>query len=131
MTDCIFCRIVTRQEPAEVVYEDDVCMAFLDKYPQARGQLQLIPKKHYRWIYEVPEIGQIFATAGKIIRAIIPVLGADHATLATFGRQVAHAHIWIVPQYQTSQGFREFGKETVTEDTTLASELRNAIVKGV
>ena len=105
--DCIFCKIVSKQEPADIVYEDDLCLAFLDKFPQTRGHIQLIPKKHYRWIYQVPEMGQLFVTAQRLIRAIIPALGADHVTLATLGREIEHAHIWIVPQYKTEVALKE------------------------
>jgi histidine triad (HIT) family protein len=99
MGDCIFCQIVTKNAPAHIVYEDDHYLAFLDKFPQTRGHLQLVPKAHYRWVWEIPDIGTFFGVAQKIIRAIIPVLGADHVTLSTRGDEVHHAHLWIVPQY--------------------------------
>lgn len=107
MENCIFCRIIERKEPAYFVYEDDETIAFLDHFPQTRGHLQLTPKTHYRWIWELPNIGQFFTIAGKIIRVIIPVLEADHVTLATFGQQVPHAHLWIVPQYKEAVKVRE------------------------
>ena len=107
MSTCIFCQIIAKEIPAHIVYEDELVIAFLDKYPQTRGHLQLVPKKHYRWIYEMPEIGTFFETAQKIIRGIIPVLGADHVTIATFGYQVEHAHLWIVPQYKKKVDLKE------------------------
>lgn len=123
--NCVFCQIVAGKSPADIVFEDKLFLAFLDKYPQARGHLQLIPKKHYRWIYDVPEIGEIFVAARKIIRAIIPVLGASHVLLATLGEEVPHAHIWIVPQYKRRL-------ENSREDReALAHLLREAIKKEV
>lgn len=118
MSSCTFCHIVEKKEPAHIVYEDINYLAFLDTYPQSRGHLQLIPKTHYQWIYEIPEIGQFFSVAGRIIRAIIPALGADHVTIATFGRQVAHAHLWIVPQYRDTQTIKE-GSGQLTKEKTL------------
>ena len=44
--DCVFCRIVDRRSPAEVVYEDDEVMAFQDLYPKAPVHLLIIPKRH-------------------------------------------------------------------------------------
>ncbi len=73
MEHCVFCRIVTHQEEANIIYEDELCMAFLDKYPQTRGHLQLIPKKHYKWIYDIPEFGKFFVIAKALIR-VIPLL---------------------------------------------------------
>lgn len=99
MDDCIFCQIVTKNAPSHIVYEDRDYLAFLDKFPQTRGHLQLIPKTHYPWVWEIPNVGAFFVVAQKIIRAIIPVLGADHVTLTTRGDEVQHAHLWIVPQY--------------------------------
>lgn len=99
MYDCIFCQIVAKSSPAHIVYEDDHHLAFLDKFPRTRGHLQLVPKTHYRWVWEIPEIGMFFGVAQKIIRAIIPVLGADYVTLTTRGDEVHHAHLWIMPQY--------------------------------
>ena len=133
MTDCIFCDIVTRQASAHIVYEDADVLAFLDKYPQTRGHLQLVPKKHYQYIYEIPEIGDFFNCAKNIIRVIIPVLNANHATLATFGRQVEHAHLWIVPQYSIEQEFSESSIGTAFESESpqeLAQLLRRAISGG-
>jgi len=46
MSDCIFCKIVDREIPANVVYEDDSIMCFHDVSPQAPVHVLLIPKKH-------------------------------------------------------------------------------------
>lgn len=100
MSDCIFCRIINHELSAHVVYEDKSTIAFLDKYPKTRGHLQLVPKQHARWIYDIPDIGSFFVTAQKIIRGIIPVLEADHVRIATFGDEVFHAHLWIIPYYK-------------------------------
>lgn len=126
MKDCVFCMIILRQAPAEIIYEDEETIAFLDRYPQARGHLQLVPKRHIRWIYQLPDIGSFFAVAQTIIRDIIPALGADHVTLATFGREVAHAHLWIVPQYKRQVRIKEgYGKKT--ELKTVATLLKQAL----
>lgn len=132
MSSCVFCQIVSHEAHAFIVYEDADYLAFLDKYPQSRGHLQLIPKTHYQWVYDIPEIGQFFTVAGRIIRAIIPALGADHATIASFGRQVTHAHLWIVPQYKHDQMIVE-GRGQQTKEEALqeiANSIREAL-KGV
>ena len=46
MSDCIFCRIVNKEIPANIVYEDDKILCFLDVNPQAPVHALLIPKKH-------------------------------------------------------------------------------------
>jgi len=47
MTDgCAFCRIVARESPADIVYEDDEVLAFKDLYPKAPVHLLIVPKRH-------------------------------------------------------------------------------------
>lgn len=128
MIDCVFCQIAAHKEPAYIVYEDSLCLAFLDKFPQTRGHLQLIPRKHYQYIYDVPEIGEFFTTAKQLIHAIIPMLGADHVTIATFGKQVDHAHLWIVPQYLHEVRLREFNSRTLVSSLSdIAVLIKNAL----
>lgn len=131
--ECVFCQIVSKEESADIIYEDNLCLAFPDRHPQTRGHMQLIPKKHYQWVYEMPDMDKLFSTAQRIIHAIIPVLGADHVTLATFGHQIRHAHIWIVPQYTKIVQVRESlnGRKTAEGSIDLAGILREAIVKEV
>ena len=52
MTDCVFCRIVARQSPAEVVYEDDAVVAFKDIYPKAPVHLLIVPRRHIASLVE-------------------------------------------------------------------------------
>jgi histidine triad (HIT) family protein len=47
MTDgCVFCRVVARESPADIVYEDDEVLAFKDLYPKAPVHLLIVPKRH-------------------------------------------------------------------------------------
>ena len=46
MSDCLFCRIITRQSPAEITYEDDAVVAFKDIYPKAPVHLLIVPRRH-------------------------------------------------------------------------------------
>lgn len=78
-------------------------------------------------------MGSIFTVVQKIIRVIIPVLGAEHVTLGTFGHQISPAHIWIVPQYRTYRTVKE-GKQTHASLPPLAETaklLRLALSKEV
>lgn len=130
--DCVFCKIVRKEAPALIVYEDKNYVAFLDKYPRSRGHLQLIPKIHCSWVYEIPDIGLFFSTAGAMIHAIIPALGADHVTLATFGHEISHAHLWIVPEYAGSgRTILERGGQEREGQEALAELLRKALSKEV
>ncbi|OGS27341.1 MAG: histidine triad nucleotide-binding protein, partial [Elusimicrobia bacterium RIFOXYA2_FULL_69_6] len=46
MADCIFCKIIARQIPSQIVYEDEQAVAFQDVSPQAPAHLLIVPKKH-------------------------------------------------------------------------------------
>ncbi len=53
--DCIFCKIVTRQMPAEFLYEDDVCVVFKDLHPAAPVHLLIMPKRHIRSVNDLKD----------------------------------------------------------------------------
>ena len=55
MIDCPFCRIVARQSPADVVYEDDAVLAFKDIYPKAPVHLLIVPKRHIASLLDASE----------------------------------------------------------------------------
>ncbi len=46
MTDCVFCRIITRESAADIEYEDDAVVAFRDIYPKAPVHLLIVPRRH-------------------------------------------------------------------------------------
>lgn len=46
MADCLFCRIIRREIPAQIVFEDDRALVFKDVSPQAPAHLLIVPKKH-------------------------------------------------------------------------------------
>ncbi len=61
MTDCIFCRIIKKEIPAAIVYEDEEFLAFEDIDPLAPVHILIIPKKHMETIEDVPAAeGQLF-----------------------------------------------------------------------
>jgi len=71
--DCIFCKIVNKQAPADIVYENDKIIAFKDVNPKAPVHLLIIPKKHILSIdhIEIQDktlMGEIILTAQKIAR---------------------------------------------------------------
>lgn len=108
MKDCIFCKIANKEIPAHIVYEDDKYMAFLDINPHTPGHVQVIPKKHYRWVWDVPELGEYFEIARKIARAQMKAFGTDWILSKTVGDEVPHAHIWVFPNNQVKADKKDF-----------------------
>lgn len=97
MDSCIFCKIIKKEIPAYVVYEDANYLAFLDIHPQTPGHIQVIPKKHYRWVWDVPNIGEYFEVARTLALAEMKAFNTDFIISKTVGDEVPHAHIWVFP----------------------------------
>ncbi len=97
MTDCVFCKIVAGEIPAHKVYEDDNFLAFLDIHPQTPGHVQVIPKTHYRFVWEVPNVGEYFEVARKVALAQQKAFDTDWILSKIIGDEVPHAHIWVFP----------------------------------
>ncbi len=95
--NCIFCKIVRKEIPAHIVYEDENFLAFLDINPQSPGHTQVIPKEHYRWVWDVPNTGEFFGVAKKLALALRRAFGVDAIFSKIMGDEVHHAHIWVYP----------------------------------
>lgn len=99
MQDCIFCKIVAHELPSLTVYEDNDYLAFLDINPRTSGHTLVIPKRHYRWVYDVPEFGKYWEVAKKVTIATLKSLTPKYVSYLSFGTEVPHAHISVVPMY--------------------------------
>jgi histidine triad (HIT) family protein len=104
MKGCVFCKIVKGELPCWKVYEDKNFLAFLDIFPFTEGHTLVIPKKHYRWVWDLPtskqispNIGEYFTVAGKVINHYRQVSGEEWVSSVVWGKLVPHAHIQIYP----------------------------------
>src|SRR5437588_7270208 len=102
---CTFCRIVSREEEAAVVFEDDLSLAFLDHRPLFPGHCLLVPKAHYERLSDLPAslVGPLFQNAQLLERAIEEGLGADGTFVAlnnVVSQSVPHVHIHLVPRHR-------------------------------
>jgi histidine triad (HIT) family protein len=105
MNDCVFCRIVEKKIPAQVVYEDDEFLAFLDIRPITPGHTLVIPKEHSK---------DLFDTSGEALCRVMPLLQrlaqairqAAHADAVNIGmnngsaagQEIFHAHFHVIPR---------------------------------
>jgi histidine triad (HIT) family protein len=108
MTDCIFCKIVRGELPSHNVYEDEHFLAFIDIHPQTPGHVQVIPKQHYRWVWDVPQIGAYFEVVQKIAKAQQKAFGTDFVLSKTVGDEVPHAHVWVFPSNEAQGDKNDF-----------------------
>ncbi|MBI4136689.1 HIT domain-containing protein [Candidatus Roizmanbacteria bacterium] len=128
MTDCIFCKIVNREIPSYNIYEDADYFAFLDIYPRVKGHTLLIPKKHYHWVYDVPNFGGYWEKAKLISDAMQKALKPEFITFVTHGLEVPHAHIHILPRQKGETSFVPEQKKLSKEEMgKIAEELRQIL----
>ena len=104
---CIFCRIVRKQAPASVVYEDDAVIAFLDIRPLNMGHTLVIPKAHYVDVFDAPEeqISQVYKVSKQIALAVKKATKADGVSLIqqngkAAGQDIFHLHVHVVPRFE-------------------------------
>lgn len=105
---CIFCKIVNKEISANIVYEDSDFLAFLDIRPQSPGHCLVIPKNHYRWVWDVPNIGDYFAVVKKLALAQKKAFNQDLIVSKVVGEEVPHAHVWVLPDKNTSGNKEDF-----------------------
>ncbi len=101
MSDCIFCKIVKGDLPCYKVWEDEKYLAFLDINPVSKGHTLLIPKSHYQWVYEVPNFGEYWEKALDVTKKLQKALRPKYISYFTHGLMVPHAHIHIIPRFDT------------------------------
>jgi len=97
MDDCIFCKIVNGDIPCFKIHENDDYLAFLDISAFVDGHTLVIPKKHYRFFWEVDEVGGYYKFVSEICKHFTEELGFKYVDTLTFGRMVLHAHVHLLP----------------------------------
>ena len=108
MDDCIFCKIVKGEIPADKVYEDDDFLAFLDIHPVSIGHTLIIPKTHYRWVWDVPQIGSYFEVVKKIAHAEQKAFNQEAIWSGIKGDEVSHAHMSVMTHSDTEGDKKDF-----------------------
>ena len=105
MKDCIFCKIVKKQIPADIIYEDNNTLAFLDINPVNIGHTLVIPKEHYKTITDTPDaiLANMMKTAKRVAKALKKGLNVDGFNIhcnngKVAGQVVFHVHLHIIPR---------------------------------
>lgn len=97
VTDCIFCKIVKGEIPCHKIYEDDDFIAFLDIFPWCEGHTLVIPKEHYRWVWDSENPGKYFEIVNKIANHYREIFKTEFVMSFVYGYDVEHAHIHLLP----------------------------------
>jgi histidine triad (HIT) family protein len=112
VSDCLFCRIVAGDEPAEIVLDEPHAVAFLDARPVFSGHVLLVPREHVETLADLPAdlVGPFFTTAQRVATAVERAMEA-HGTFVAMNNRVSqsvpHFHVHAVPR-RRKDGLRGF-----------------------
>ena len=105
--DCIFCKVVAGELPAQIVADDERTVAFMDISPGTRGHLLVVPRRHAQDLLEVePEdLHATVDTAQRMARRVVERLGAHGVNIlssrgAAAWQTVFHFHVHVIPRYE-------------------------------
>ena len=128
MNGCLFCSIVKKDIPAEVIFKNDGAMAFLDIHPMALGHTLVIPKRHGGTILDLSlgDFTSVFEAVREVEQMIIKFIKPDGFTLGVnqgkvSGQEIDHFHFHVVPRFNNDGGgsfqavVRNAPKESIKE----------------
>jgi histidine triad (HIT) family protein len=107
MNSCIFCRIAQKRVPANLVYEDEKAMAFLEIRPLNEGHTLIIPRLHYENIFDIPQelIMHIQGVTKRVALAVKKATQADGISIMqqngkAAGQEIFHLHVHVIPRFE-------------------------------
>ena len=135
--DCIFCKIISKEVPAKILYEDEYSISFLDAFPVAKGHTLVIPKKHFAQIQDMSsDMNQkLFDTVHKMITKIDSVMGSTLVLIHNgkdSGQEIMHVHVHLIPRGIDDSGdnldsmFKNKIKLTDDEIDDLCTQIKSA-----
>ena len=105
--NCIFCKLANGDIPTATLYEDDDFRVILDAGPASKGHALILPKEHYKNLYELDDetAAKALVLAKKMITKLTDVLGCDGYNIVqnngeVAGQTVFHFHIHLIPRYE-------------------------------
>jgi len=105
--DCVFCKIVRGEIPCHKIFEDDDFIAFLDIKPINKGHTLVVPKTHFKDLFDFPVIleEKFLNFLKKVSFAVKKAVGADGLNVAmnngeAAGQVIFHQHTHIIPRFK-------------------------------
>jgi histidine triad (HIT) family protein len=114
MENCLFCKIIAGEIPAEKIYENEKTLAFLDINPVNPGHTLVIPKAHHENLVDTEDglLCEIILAVKKLAPVIVKAVGAEGYNLgvnsgASAGQVIFHTHFHIIPRF-SNDGFKHW-----------------------
>jgi histidine triad (HIT) family protein len=130
MTDSIFTKIIKREIPAEIIYEDEHTLVIPDKFPSMPGQLVVISKRQVDYIFKLPteEYLALMTTTKKVSLALDQALDTLRTCIMIEGFEVPHIHVRLYP-CTSPELIQEPRKEASAEELKiLATKVREKLL---
>ena len=113
--NCLFCKIINKDVPSKIVYEDDIVMVIMDIYPSVDGHVLVIPKKHYTDIFELDDdtLLHINKIAKDITNLLLKKLNETSMTWSVnYGdrQEIKHYHLHLLPNYGKNKAKKDIEK---------------------
>lgn len=104
--NCIFCKIIDKEIPSDIIFEDDSAIAFLDIKPVSKGHVLVVPKKHTADALSADDdaLKDLMPKVKKIAQALVKTTKADGINIsvnngAASGQIIFHLHFHLIPRF--------------------------------
>ncbi|MDD2208603.1 MAG: HIT domain-containing protein [Bacilli bacterium] len=113
--NCIFCKIIKKEIPSKILYEDNDFIVIMDANPDSNGHILIIPIKHYKTFEDLDDLIllKINNLAKKMKDLLVDKLDIEGLTLATnygINQMVKHYHLHLIPAYKEDLGLEDIDK---------------------
>ncbi len=130
MRDCVFCN--KEKLATDIVYEDELVMAFMDMEPINEGHILLVTKEHYLDVDEIPDeiLSHLMLISKKIVSALKEIYMPDGYSIMQNGgafNDVGHYHLHIFPRYQRDGFGWTYGGSIKNVNKEIAMKIKGKI----
>lgn len=119
--DCLFCKIVSGDIPAQKVFEDKYSVAFMDIHPVNPGHVLVVPKEHSEDIMEMldEDVGRLFRLVRHVAKGVMKAVNAPGFNIGVntgseAGQVVFHTHVHVMPRFE-DDGHRQWEKKEMQD----------------
>ena len=121
--NCIFCKIANGEIPSKTLYEDEEFRVILDLAPATKGHALILPKSHYKNLYELPDetAAKVMKLAKQMATIMTEKLGCDGFNIVQNNNEVAgqtvfHFHMHLIPRYENDNQRISWNPLEMTQD---------------
>ncbi len=126
--DCLFCKIISKEIQAEIIYEDSQVLVFLDIHPMNPGHTLLVPKKHAPNCLDTDDqdLAALITTAKRLAPAVLRAVGAEAFNIGVncgkeAGQVIFHTHLHLMPRF-SRDGLKHWpGQNMTAEDLKMTA----------